>query len=229
MLYHVHQTPLSCWVELKGCPSTKLYALLVALIDYCWPYRSSTVKYLTGYNKFKPCQQVLQILYLKASDKRNVELYLCSVGSTIQLGSYVLAVHKVCCSFTLELLSPSTFLTPSILQTLSILLTPSVLQTLLTLQTLSVLQTLLTLLIVSRSKTSKGSSTPQLSEPPVRFSSQEFVGEWSYMSLVLQARPNQPTPVWITFSITHEEGRVWWCSVGFCVHMDGGSHKENSH
>ena len=84
----MHQIPFSCWrVELKGCPSTKLYALLLAFIDYCWPYCSSTVKYLTGYSKFKPSQQVLQILYLKASDKRNVELYLCSVGSTIQLGS----------------------------------------------------------------------------------------------------------------------------------------------
>ena len=27
----------------------------------------------------------------------------------------------------------------------------------------------------------------------------------------------QPTPAQITFSITHGEGRVWWCLAGFCV------------
>ena len=103
---------------------------------------------------------------------------------------YVLALHKVCCSFTLELLSLSTFLTPSILLTLIPL----------------ILQILLTHLIVSRSKTSKGSSKPQLSEPPVRSGRQESVGEWSYMWLVSQARPNQPQRGSLSVSRTRKEG-----------------------
>ena len=101
---------------------------------------------------------------------------------------YVLAVHKVCCSVTLELLSLLTFLTPLILQTLLILQTSSILLT------PSVLQTLLTLLIVSRSKTSKGTSTPQLSEPLVHSGRQESVGEQSYVHVISLASQTQPTP-----------------------------------
>ena len=46
----------------------------------------------------------------------------------------------------------------------------------------------------------------------VKISSQFSIFKLSFNSLVSQT---QPTPVRFAFSITHREGRVWWCSMGF--------------
>ena len=49
----------------------------------------------------------------------------------------------------------------------------------------------------------------------------QYTNQWQCEALKWSlASQTQPTPVWITFSITHEEGRVWWHSVGFHVHVE---------